>query len=96
MPMTNQISRDELRGAIADKLSAHFGVMAENATDEQVFQAAAIVIREILSRLCSYELAFQTVQFILDHIATFTLLRFDVGLKIHNCNLAILQVAQRG
>ena len=49
MPMTNQISRDELRGAIADKLSAHFGVTAENATDEQVFQAAAIVIREILS-----------------------------------------------
>ena len=49
--MTNQISRDELRGAIADKLSAHFGVTAENATDEQVFQAAAIVIREILSRL---------------------------------------------
>ena len=47
MPMTNQISRDELRGAIADKLSAHFGVTAENATDEQVFQAAAIVIREI-------------------------------------------------
>ena len=36
--MTNQISRDELRGAIADKLSAHFGVTAENATDEQVFQ----------------------------------------------------------
>ena len=38
---------DALRGAIADKLSAHFGVTAENATDEQVFQAAAIVIREI-------------------------------------------------
>ena len=53
--MTNQISRDELRGAIADKLSAHFGVMAENATDEQVFQAAAIVIREILSRLHTFD-----------------------------------------
>lgn len=50
MPMTNQISRDELRSAIADKLCAHFGVTAETATDEQVFQAAAIVIREILSR----------------------------------------------
>lgn len=55
MPMTNQISRDELRGAIADKLSAHFGVTAENATDEQVFQAAAIVIREILSRLHTFD-----------------------------------------
>ena len=53
--MTNQISRDELRGAIADKLSAHFGVTAENATDEQVFQAAAIVIREILSRLHTFD-----------------------------------------
>ena len=55
MPMTNQISRAELRGAIADKLSAHFGVTAENATDEQVFQAAAIVIREILSRLHTFD-----------------------------------------
>ena len=55
MPMTNQISRDELRSAIADKLSAHFGVTAENATDEQVFQAAAIVIREILSRLHTFD-----------------------------------------
>ena len=53
--MTNQISRDELRGAIADKLSAHFGVTAETATDEQVFQAAAIVIREILSRLHTFD-----------------------------------------
>ena len=55
MPMTNQISRDELRSAIADKLSAHFGVTAETATDEQVFQAAAIVIREILSRLHTFD-----------------------------------------
>ena len=55
MPMTNQISRDELRSAIADKLCAHFGVTAETATDEQVFQAAAIVIREILSRLHTFD-----------------------------------------
>ena len=55
MPMTNQISRDELRSAIADKLCAHFGVTAEAATDEQVFQAAAIVIREILSRLHTFD-----------------------------------------
>jgi len=53
--MTNQISRDELRSAIADKLCAHFGVTAETATDEQVFQAAAIVIREILSRLHTFD-----------------------------------------
>ncbi len=55
MPMTNQISRDELRSAIADKLCAHFGVTAGDATDEQVFQAAAIVIREILSRLHTFD-----------------------------------------
>ena len=55
MPMTNQITRDELRSAIADKLCAHFGVTAETATDEQVFQAAAIVIREILSRLHTFD-----------------------------------------
>ena len=53
--MTNQISRDELRSAIADKLCAHFGVTAGDATDEQVFQAAAIVIREILSRLHTFD-----------------------------------------
>ena len=53
--MTNQISCDELRSAIADKLCAHFGVTAGDATDEQVFQAAAIVIREILSRLHTFD-----------------------------------------
>lgn len=47
----NQISRDEVRSAIEDKLCAHFAVTAETATDDQVFQASAIVIREIMSRL---------------------------------------------
>ena len=42
MPMTNQISRDELRSAIADKLCAHFGVTAENARIDQ----AAVVARK--------------------------------------------------
>ena len=48
--MKSEISRDELRSAIEDKLCAHFSVTCENATDEQVFQASAMVIREILSR----------------------------------------------
>ena len=47
----SQISRDEVRSAIEDKLCAHFGVTSKNATDDQVFQASAIVIREIMSRL---------------------------------------------
>ena len=49
--MTEQISRDEVRSAIEDKLCAHFGVTGAEATDYQIFQATAIVIREIMSRL---------------------------------------------
>ena len=45
------ISREEVRSAIEDKLCAHFGVTGAEATDEQIFQATAIVIREIMSRL---------------------------------------------
>ena len=53
--MVGQISRDEIRSAIADKLCAHFGVSADIATDAQVFQASAIVIREIMSRFLAVE-----------------------------------------
>ena len=53
--MTNQISRDEVRSAIEDKLCAHFGVTSEAATDSQIFQATAIVIRELMSRLLAAE-----------------------------------------
>ena len=49
--MKGQISRDEVRSAIEDKLCAHFGVTGSEATDAQLFQATAIVIREIMSRL---------------------------------------------
>ena len=49
--MKGQISRDEVRSAIEDKLCAHFGVTGGEATDAQLFQATAIVIREIMSRL---------------------------------------------
>ena len=53
--MKGEISRDEMRSAIEDKLCAHFGVTSENATDDQIFQASAIVIREIMSRLLAAE-----------------------------------------
>ena len=53
--MINQISRDEVRSAIEDKLCAHFGTTSAAATDEQVFQASAIVIREIMSRYLAFE-----------------------------------------
>ncbi len=46
----SEITRDELHAAIEDKLCAHFGVTGAIATDSQVFQAAAQVIREIMSR----------------------------------------------
>lgn len=52
---TSQISRDEVRSAIEDKLCAHFAVTSKNASDDQVFQASAMVIREIMSRLLAAE-----------------------------------------
>ena len=53
--MVSQISKDEIRGAIEDKLCAYFCVTSENATDEQVFQASAQVLREIMSRFRAVE-----------------------------------------
>ncbi len=53
--MLGQISRDEIRSAIADKLSAHFSVSPDHATETQVFQASAIVIREVMSRFLAVE-----------------------------------------
>ena len=53
--MTSEISRDEVRSAIEDKLCAHFGITSADATDDQVFQAAAMVIREIMSRTLAAE-----------------------------------------
>ena len=53
--MIGQISRDEMRSAIEDKLCAQFSTTHQDATDEQVFQATAIVIREIMSRFLAVE-----------------------------------------
>ena len=53
--MIGQISRDEMRSAIEDKLCAHFGTTGSAATDDQVFQATAIVLREIMSRFLAAE-----------------------------------------
>ena len=53
--MKSEISRDEVRSAIEDKLCAYFGVTSEKATDDQVFQASAMVIREIMSRLMAVD-----------------------------------------
>ena len=53
--MIGEISRDEVRSAIEDKLCAHFSVTSANASDDQVFQATAIVINEIMSRLLAAE-----------------------------------------
>jgi len=46
----SQITKEELLAAIEDKLCAQFGVSAKNAADEQIFQASAMVIRELMSR----------------------------------------------
>ena len=46
----SEITASELHAAIEDKLCAHFGVTGTAATDEQVFEASAMVVREIMSR----------------------------------------------
>ena len=48
--MISQISREEIRSAIEDKLCAAFSISSAEATDTQIFQATAIVIRELMSR----------------------------------------------
>ena len=53
--INSNISRDEIRSVIEDKLCAAFSVTSETATDEQIFQATAIVIRELMSRFLAVE-----------------------------------------
>ncbi len=48
--MIAEISRDEVRSAIEDKLCAYFAQTSRTATRDQIFQAAAMVLREIMSR----------------------------------------------
>lgn len=53
--MINAITANEMRTAIEDKLCAQFSVTGKDATDEQVFQASAMVIRELMSRILAGE-----------------------------------------
>ena len=53
--MIGELSRDEVRSAIEDKLCAQFTVTGATADDEQIFQATAMVIRELMSRLLTVE-----------------------------------------
>lgn len=53
--MIGEISRNEMRSAIEDKLCARFSVTGKTATDEQIFQATAMVIRELMSRFLAVE-----------------------------------------
>ena len=43
--MIAEISRDEVRSAIEDKLCAYFAQTSRTATRDQIFQAAAMVLR---------------------------------------------------
>jgi starch phosphorylase len=45
-----EITKDDLHAAIEDKLCAYFGVSGTQATDRQIFQASAMVLRELMSR----------------------------------------------
>ncbi len=51
----SEITANELHAAIEDKLCAYFGVTGQAATDAQVFQASAMVVREIMSRMLAVE-----------------------------------------
>ncbi|MGM9615850.1 MAG: glycogen/starch/alpha-glucan phosphorylase [Oscillospiraceae bacterium] len=51
----SEITTSELHAAIEDKLCAYFGVNGKAATDEQVFQAVAMVVREMMSRNLSVQ-----------------------------------------
>ena len=51
----SEITASELHAAIEDKLCAHFGVTGQAATDAQVFQASAMVVREIMSRILAVQ-----------------------------------------
>ena len=51
----SEITANELHAVIEDKLCAYFGVTGAAASDEQVFQAAAMVIREIMSRILAVQ-----------------------------------------
>ena len=53
--MIGQISRDEMRSAIEDKLCAYFATTGAAATEEQIFRSTAMVIREIMSRFLTAE-----------------------------------------
>ena len=53
--INSNISRAEIRSVIEDKLCAAFSVTSKTATDEQIFQATAIVIRELMSRFLAVE-----------------------------------------
>jgi len=50
----NEISAEEMRSAIEDKLCAYFAVTSREATQAQIFQASAMVIRELMSRLKTF------------------------------------------
>jgi Glucan phosphorylase len=53
--MNSQISQNELRSAIEDKLCAYFAVTGDTATKDQLFRASAMVIREIMNRFLAVE-----------------------------------------
>lgn len=46
----NPMGKNELKSAIVDKLSAHFGVSSENAGSGEVFCACAMLLREMAAR----------------------------------------------
>ena len=49
MDMNRNLNRDAVRAGIEAKLTSHFGVSADEATEEQIFKATALSVKELLT-----------------------------------------------
>ena len=49
MDHNQNLSRDAVRASIEAKLNGHFGVSADEATEEQIFKATALSVKELLT-----------------------------------------------
>ena len=49
MDKNHNLKKDAVRASIEAKLTSHFGVSAEEATEEQIFKATALSVKELLT-----------------------------------------------
>ena len=49
MDKNRNVNKDAVRAGIEAKLTSHFGVSSEEATEEQIFKATALSVKELLT-----------------------------------------------